>query len=232
MSARDLAARFGCGKATAARALTELENAGFIRCMKIGTFKRKDRHASEYRINIFRCDVTGDTLDRAWNTAKWELPNGLSRETIRSPMEDGMGPKPVPQSHQLDCERQNRPSNGLTGETHLDRAEEDERHQEKARLHAGIGVKGRFGSARTINLSHRGNNPGDFKSAEVVQFVSRLRETLISLIWAVFINPTCGPGADVRFRGKADIKRYRDERPQLTHRGLQTLQYVNSRNSM
>jgi hypothetical protein len=29
--------------------------------MKVGTFKRKDRHASEYRINIYRCDVTGDT---------------------------------------------------------------------------------------------------------------------------------------------------------------------------
>ena len=61
MSARDLALRIGCGKSTAARALTELDDAGFIRCMKVGTFKRKDRHASEYRINIYRCDVTGDT---------------------------------------------------------------------------------------------------------------------------------------------------------------------------
>lgn len=120
MPARGLAGRLACSKATAARALTELEDAGFIKCMKVGTFTRKDRHASEYRINIFRCDVTGDTPNRAWDNTKWEPPDGLTHETVRSHLEQGTGSKPTPQSHPRDREAQNGPSHGLTHETHLD----------------------------------------------------------------------------------------------------------------
>lgn len=140
--ARDLALRIGCGKSTAARALTELEDAGFIRCMKVGTFKRKDRHASEYRINIYRCDVTGDTPDRAWNNSTWQPPpDGPISGTVRCHLEHGPGTTPPTPSHQRDRDTQNRPPHGPTGGTHLDIYQGKEALstlQGKARRRAGI----------------------------------------------------------------------------------------------
>ncbi|MGH6864883.1 MAG: helix-turn-helix domain-containing protein [Methyloceanibacter sp.] len=47
LSVRRLACQMPCDKATASRALRELEDAGFIDTMRIGTFTRKDRLASE-----------------------------------------------------------------------------------------------------------------------------------------------------------------------------------------
>jgi hypothetical protein len=56
MPARVLGERLNRSPAHAARALRELEDAGFITCTKQGTFRRKDRLASEYRLNVLRCD--------------------------------------------------------------------------------------------------------------------------------------------------------------------------------
>src|SRR5262249_51443936 len=60
MAASKLAERLDCSKATAARALTELEEKGFIGVEKIGTFRRKDRFASEYFLTMHRNDVSGE----------------------------------------------------------------------------------------------------------------------------------------------------------------------------
>lgn len=72
MPARYLAARLGVSKSAAAAALREIEDAGFITCMKLGTFT--NRLASEYRVNMFRCNVTGDSPNRAWNNTPWRCP--------------------------------------------------------------------------------------------------------------------------------------------------------------
>ena len=56
MPARELADRLGVSKTTAARALNELEQLGFLETVKVGTFRRKDRMASEYRLTFHRCD--------------------------------------------------------------------------------------------------------------------------------------------------------------------------------
>ena len=48
----------GCPKATGSRALLELEIAGFIDTVKVGTFRLKNRMASEYCLTFHRCDVT------------------------------------------------------------------------------------------------------------------------------------------------------------------------------
>jgi hypothetical protein len=101
LSVRTLGLALRCSKATAARALTELENAGFIQTMRIGTFKRKDRLASEYRLNIHRCDVTGDIPNRAWNTMQ-RRPDGLTGETIQSQPKDRGWVKRTPQSRSRD----------------------------------------------------------------------------------------------------------------------------------
>src|SRR5262249_29943369 len=65
MSVRTLAARIPCGKNTASRALEELEVSGFISVMKVGSFDgRHSLRASEYRLMIYRCDVTGELSDK------------------------------------------------------------------------------------------------------------------------------------------------------------------------
>jgi hypothetical protein len=79
MSARRLARFMPCDKATASRALRELEDAGFIETMKVGTFTRKDRLASEYRLCIYTCDVTGDLPNRKWNGLRWKPAEGPNR---------------------------------------------------------------------------------------------------------------------------------------------------------
>jgi hypothetical protein len=65
LSARTLGHELQCDKATAARALIELENAGFIQTTKIGAFARK-RQASEYRLTTLRCDATGELPSKAF----------------------------------------------------------------------------------------------------------------------------------------------------------------------
>lgn len=59
ISVRGMAASLGISKDTAARTLQILEERGFIDIVKRGAFSMKQRHASEYRITAFRCDVTG-----------------------------------------------------------------------------------------------------------------------------------------------------------------------------
>jgi DNA-binding Lrp family transcriptional regulator len=56
MSVRVLADRLGSSKDSAAKALKELEETGFVATTKVGSYKRKDRRASEYRLTMFRCD--------------------------------------------------------------------------------------------------------------------------------------------------------------------------------
>ena len=76
MSARRLAHQLPCDKSTASRALRELDDAGFVQTMSIGTFKRKDRRASEYRLCIHPCDVTNELPVRNWNCDRWAPSNG------------------------------------------------------------------------------------------------------------------------------------------------------------
>src|SRR4051794_16141018 len=59
MSVRRLAALIPCATDTASRALTELELAKFLDVTKTGSFRRRERHSSEYRLTAYRCDVTG-----------------------------------------------------------------------------------------------------------------------------------------------------------------------------
>ena len=62
VSTQLLGERMGCNKSTAARALKVLEDHGFIYCQKKGGFVCKVRHASEWRLLAFKCDVTDDCL--------------------------------------------------------------------------------------------------------------------------------------------------------------------------
>jgi hypothetical protein len=59
VSCRVLGQRIGVGKNAAAHALLELENAGFVKCVKASSFSQK-KLAAEYRLTHQRCDITGD----------------------------------------------------------------------------------------------------------------------------------------------------------------------------
>jgi hypothetical protein len=56
-SVRNLAQRCHLAPATVCRALTELQERGFIECVTLGSFHRKVRHASEWRLTWWPCDV-------------------------------------------------------------------------------------------------------------------------------------------------------------------------------
>jgi hypothetical protein len=54
---------------TARRALAELEERGFIECVRRGHFDRKARHATEWRLLTLRCDLTGTPAKKTF--ARW-----------------------------------------------------------------------------------------------------------------------------------------------------------------
>ena len=60
MAARILGDRLGMDKATASRAINELQAKGFIEISKRSSFDFKLKQCQEYRLTAFRCDVTGE----------------------------------------------------------------------------------------------------------------------------------------------------------------------------
>ena len=70
-SVRQAARTVSVSPATAARSMTRLQERGFIVAMTKGYFKLK-RHATEWRLTEFRCDVTGQPASRdfeSWTSA-------------------------------------------------------------------------------------------------------------------------------------------------------------------
>ncbi len=88
-SAREMAAALNVGKATAWRAMRRLGEVGFVVQTKRGTFSLKQRHATEWRLTEFPCDVTGALPTKefaSWkiqNTVPVMKPNGTCDETER-----------------------------------------------------------------------------------------------------------------------------------------------------
>jgi DNA-binding transcriptional regulator YhcF (GntR family) len=88
-SVREMAEALGTSKATALRALNRLQDHGFIVLMKKGAFSRKVRHASEWRLTEFPCNVTNEPATKdfvRWkkqNTVSSEHPNGFQHDTAQ-----------------------------------------------------------------------------------------------------------------------------------------------------
>lgn len=68
LSARTLAERLGVSKDTAARLLKELIDKGFIDLVQRGAFSLKHRHATEYRLTAYSCDLTQHRSSKAFMT--------------------------------------------------------------------------------------------------------------------------------------------------------------------
>ncbi len=86
-SVREMAEALGTSKATALRALNRLKDHGFIVLMKEGAFSMKHRHANEWRLTEYGCDVTGQLAKRDFvhwkkqNAVSAQHPNGCRDET-------------------------------------------------------------------------------------------------------------------------------------------------------
>lgn len=70
MSVREAADRLGIVPNTALKALTELQDKGFIRLVKAGSFNLKRRHATEWTLTMFAVGDTKPTKD----FIKWKPP--------------------------------------------------------------------------------------------------------------------------------------------------------------
>lgn len=89
MSARMLADGLNVSKDTAAKKLRLLQDRGFVHLVKGAAFSMKVRHAAEYRLAAFRCDVSGALPSKdfmRWqpeiqNTVRPQGPNGTATGT-------------------------------------------------------------------------------------------------------------------------------------------------------
>jgi hypothetical protein len=95
MSARMLADRLPISRATATRALNELRTKGFVEAVKPGGFnvKAATARATEWRLTLFKCDVTGAAASNdfmRWKTAEThstaspQCHSGLTAEPVNT----------------------------------------------------------------------------------------------------------------------------------------------------
>src|SRR5262249_51768372 len=89
-SVREAAAEFRIGKTTASRALDSLEAHGFIVPVTKGAFSLKKRHATEWRLTEFPCDVTHAISTKDF--MRWKSgPRNLERDTGSGTVGPGKG---------------------------------------------------------------------------------------------------------------------------------------------
>jgi hypothetical protein len=98
-SLREAAAELKISRATASRALTALVDHGFIVPMMKGAFSLKTRHATEWRLTEFPCDVThalvGSKEFMRWTpSSDGSLATALPSDALRSPPSLRVVPSP------------------------------------------------------------------------------------------------------------------------------------------
>lgn len=86
LSARDAAGLCNINKDTATQAFRQLIEHGFLECVTPGGFSRKVRHATEWRLTQYRCDVTGQMAAKTFVRWRPEIQNTV-------PIEGRHGPK-------------------------------------------------------------------------------------------------------------------------------------------
>jgi hypothetical protein len=82
LSIRRASERCNIARGTAARALVELQERGFIDCMTKGGFNRKAPHASEWRLTWWSCDVTGELSSKQFMSWGREKQNAVSKYPV------------------------------------------------------------------------------------------------------------------------------------------------------
>jgi DNA-binding transcriptional regulator YhcF (GntR family) len=94
-SVRDAAKSVKIGKSTVAKAIRQLQDRGFIVEVTKGAFSRKVRHATEWRLTEFSCDITDALATREYlhwpqiqNTVPVARLYGPRSGTVRSLQRD------------------------------------------------------------------------------------------------------------------------------------------------
>jgi hypothetical protein len=77
-SVREGAAALGIGKTKSSVGLQALQNRGFIVATTKGGFNRKNRHATEWRITEFPCDVAGALPTHDYR--RWSFQNAVPHD--------------------------------------------------------------------------------------------------------------------------------------------------------
>jgi hypothetical protein len=98
-SVREAAKALRIGKTTASRAMHALEERGFIVATQKGAFNLKARHATEWRLTEFACDVTSKVSTKDF--MRWSpkiVESGTSNGTNRYPQRDRSVPLTEPTS--------------------------------------------------------------------------------------------------------------------------------------
>ena len=134
ISVRGLAASLGISKDSAARALQVLEERGFIETVKRGAFSMKQRHASEFRMTAFRCDVTGALPSKKFmqwkpemqNTVRTQGPNSTATGTDCAKATRNYPSRSLPS----DCHRPFQANDGTAAGTHLEATMEGRKDKE------------------------------------------------------------------------------------------------------
>lgn len=115
---REIADRCNISKATAGRAIRELEDIGFLDCTYLGAFKRQNRKASEYRITLFKCDVSGHKATKRF--MQYTAYETRSHQRDRTVSPEGQSKENCsPRSHQRDRNGKNSASDGTSHETQI-----------------------------------------------------------------------------------------------------------------
>ena len=83
---REAAVSLRIGKTTAARALKELQDRGFIVPTTKGAFSLKRRHATEWRLTEFPCDVTHALPTKEFSRWSPEMQNAVPPQTSKVPL--------------------------------------------------------------------------------------------------------------------------------------------------
>ena len=119
ISARTLGDRLGMDKATASRALHDLEAKGFIKVTRKSLFNQKLKASAEYRLTAFKCDLTGELPTKAFMRWTPELQNSVAPVQPDSCTSATEGQKTTQNSpNQLhQCNREG-PKQGVNGCTH------------------------------------------------------------------------------------------------------------------
>lgn len=97
MSVRDLAERLNCSRNGASRALRDLDDAGLVRPMEVGTLK--GRRASTYRLTFYRCDKTGYLPTSRWPERLRTVPPESHEGVVASPQRATKDLTVPPESH-------------------------------------------------------------------------------------------------------------------------------------
>jgi len=92
LSVRDAAERCRINKDTANKALATLETLGFTECATPGGFSRKARHATEWRLTLWRCDKTGALPSKAFMKRREPVREEKTRSHLRPRRSPETGP--------------------------------------------------------------------------------------------------------------------------------------------